>query len=214
MTEASTWSERLWGIDWTSTLPWTSDSGVVCDRVSLERALPFIRHHYDRIFASANQEFFPESLTEAKIAFYREADIFLFTSEGIDIGIIVAHPTDWNTYYVRTMGVLPEHKSRHVATEWVARTLDLLKNHGVMRFETETAPSNHTVIHILNKYGMMMTGTLTTERWGTLLRYTKLMDEAADAFFVKRYCMGGWDDSQHSRVQPRSRPRNQERRVA
>jgi hypothetical protein len=211
MTSTSTWSERLWGIDWDATLPWKTESGAQCIRVPFEQALPFVKDNYDLIFASANRGFLSEEFTEAKAAFYQEADTFMFVHDAKDVGIAIAHPSDWNTYYLRTMAILPSYKSRHLATEWTVRVLDLLNRQGVSRFETETAPSNHTVIHGLNKLGLMMTGTTTTERWGTLLRYTKFMDSNADAFYVRRYCMGGWNDRLRPHHQDGS---SQERRIS
>jgi GNAT superfamily N-acetyltransferase len=196
MSEVPSWSERLWGIDWGDHFPIRYESGVVCEKVSLERALPFIRDNYDRIFASAQRAFYPDPISEAKLRFYRETDIFLFTENGTELGVVIAHPTDWNTYYVRTFAVLPEHQSRNVAHEWVARTLQVLQTHGVLRFETDTAPANRAVIKILSNFGLFVTGTLATERWGVVLRYTKLMDKSAEDDFVRRFCMGGWDGRQ------------------
>jgi ribosomal protein S18 acetylase RimI-like enzyme len=198
MSEVPSWSERLWGIDWGDHFPIRYESGVVCEKVSLERALPFIRDNYDRIFASAQRAFYPDPISEAKLRFYRETDIFLFTEDGAEMAVVIAHPTDWSTYYLRTFGILPEYQNRHFGTQWVLEITRVLGQHGVSRFESETAPANHAVIHILNKLGMMVTGSRQTECWGTLVRLTKIIDRAAEGDFVRRYCMGGWDDPRRS----------------
>jgi ribosomal protein S18 acetylase RimI-like enzyme len=194
MSEVPSWSERLWGIDWSDHFPIRYESGAVCEKVSLERALPFIRDNYDRIFASAQRAFFGESMSEAKERFYKDSDIFLFSADDVDAGVVVAHPTDWSTYYLRTLAVLPRFQDRHLATAWVSAVAEMLRAHGVVRFEMETAPANHRVIHGLNKLGMMVTGSSHSERWGTLLRFTKILVPQAEADFVRRYCLGGWEN--------------------
>jgi RimJ/RimL family protein N-acetyltransferase len=198
MQEGSSLSERVWNIDWSSILPWTFESGVICERVPIDRVLPFAKDHYERIFASATNDFFQEGQSDAKLRFYRETDVFLYRDGSTDIGFAISHPTDWSAYYLRMMAVLPEHQDRHVGTEWTVAVMSVLKKHGVGRFEIETAPANHRVIHGLNKLGFMVTSTTQSERWGVMLRYTKFLDELAEECFVHRYCMGGRDDARRS----------------
>jgi RimJ/RimL family protein N-acetyltransferase len=207
MQEGSTLSERIWDIEWSSILPWTFESGVICERVPIDRVLPFAKEHYEKIFASATSSFFQEEQGDSKLRFYREADVFLYREGTTDIGFAISHPTDWSSYYLRMMAVLPEHQDRHVGTEWTVAVMRVLKKHGVGRFEIETAPANHRVIHGLNKLGFMVTSTTQSERWGVMLRYTKFLDERAETDFVHRYCMGGWDDTRRSPAQPKPKER-------
>ncbi|MFW6086439.1 MAG: GNAT family N-acetyltransferase, partial [Myxococcota bacterium] len=86
--------------------------------------------------------------------------------------------------------VLPDYWDRRAASDWIERTSDVLAHRGIHRLETETAPANHRVVHLLNRLGFVITATTQSERWGVLLRFTRFLDQEPAQLFADRYCMG------------------------
>ena len=183
-------SSQLWGLDWRAILPWQLDDTEVVSGTYAD-ALPFITEHYARIFGAADGsvKFLQEQPTEAKKRFTSLSDVFVFRADGQVFGIMIAHPLDWSTYYVRTTAFLPEHRNKHVMTAFVQRLYAPLIAAGVSRIEAETAPSNLPVQRILSRLEWMVTGTVNSERWGTMLRFTKFLSEDANDAFLRQYCV-------------------------
>src|SRR5579859_6841322 len=90
-------SRRLWDLDWNAHFPLHVDD-VTIDYADDEAAWSFIRSQYPALFGSSQGRFFQESLTDAKRRFWRETDVFLFHTGTHNVGLTIAHPTDWATY--------------------------------------------------------------------------------------------------------------------
>ena len=70
-------SERFWGIDWKRELPWNLDA-VTAELGAFETdALPFMQLHYSEIFPDAEQRWYLEPMTDAKLRYMAEADVIL-----------------------------------------------------------------------------------------------------------------------------------------
>jgi hypothetical protein len=96
---------------------------------------------------------------------------------------MMGHPTDWSTYYVRSMAFLPECRERGWADQFVKGICEPLRKAGCLRWECECSPANLAVMRLLTSNGHLQTGMLTSERWGQVLRFTKyLRDDAEQAF--------------------------------
>jgi hypothetical protein len=61
---------------------------------------------------------------------------------------------------------------------------------GVRRFELDTSPANMATIQVLTRLRFNVTGHITSERWGALLRLTKFLDERAEEVFLDSFCSG------------------------
>lgn len=176
-------SERYWNIRW----PEWRHGGITAELVAIDAVTPFISQHYAAMFPSEPNRFFTEQLTETKLRYLAEADCFLFRADGRQVGVCIAHPTDWATYYIRTMAILPEYRGRSFTAEFLHHLWGILPTVGVTRFEAETAPTNIPVNRLLTGLGLAITGTTTTERWGTLVRYTKFLDAEAEQCFRRQF---------------------------
>ena len=119
-------SRRLLGLDWSATLPWTFDD-ITVDLGTFEAdAMPFMATHYGEIFGMSDPStarFLVEPMTPSKLRFGAEMDVFVFRDAGTPIGLIVAHPTDWSTYYVRTAALLRDYRRKMVDEGWTERQL-------------------------------------------------------------------------------------------
>jgi hypothetical protein len=186
--EALPMSQRLWNLDWRSALPWHFDDGRA-EFATPEEALPFVQDNYGAIFGQKDLEgrFLPSPTTEAKRRFFAEMDYFILRVGQRDAGIVLGHPSDWTTYYVRSAALLPAFRDRHLLTQFSERLYEPLRASGVERIEAECSPANVPMARLLTGQGYMVTGSVTSERWGVVLRYTKFLSEDAGAAFMRQY---------------------------
>src|SRR5688572_9261846 len=192
-------SSRRWlDLDWRRHLPWRIDQVEVVLGTS-EDALAFVHAHYPALFDAAADEgrWLREPMTPAKRRFLDDADVFLFRDTERTVGIQIAEPTDWSTYYLRSTALLPEYQARDLATDLCLRLMTPLREAGVTRLECETAPTNTACMRAVIRLGFVPTATHNTDRWGTLVRFTRYLDDRADDIFRAQYCAGTW---------PRCRP--------
>lgn len=186
-------SKFLWGIDWAEWLPrrLTGDGIDLCPS-DIESAMPFICAHYAEIFEQDAErgQFFHEPFDGAKLRYYRTADVFEIKHAARTVGLLIGAPSDWSTYYVRTMGVLRAYQGRQLPRVILPFLFERLADAGVRRFEAETSPSNLATVLFLTRMRFNITGHSLTERWGTLLRLTKFLDEAAEDVFLDKFCSG------------------------
>jgi RimJ/RimL family protein N-acetyltransferase len=126
-------------------------------------------------------------MSEAKRRFFAEMDCFLFRVEGEVAGVFMAHPCDWNSYYLRSTGILPRYRERGLMSQFFDRLDEPLRAVGVERIEAEVSPANTPIIRVLAGHGYIVTGQVASERWGLLLRYTKFLSQGASAVFRRQY---------------------------
>ena len=127
------------------------------------------------------------SVTEAKRRFFAEMDFFVFRVGQDTAGVFVAHPTDWSSYYLRSTAILPHYRERRLMTRFFERLAEPLRAAGVERIEAECSPANAPIIRVLSRQGYIVTGSASSERWGSLLRYTKFLSHEAHSAFIRQY---------------------------
>jgi GNAT superfamily N-acetyltransferase len=199
-------SQRWWGLDWRDVLPFHFEDGRA-EFATTADVLPFMREHYPAIFGAKDVEsrFLESPMTEAKRRFFAEMDCFLFRVDGEVAGVFMAHPWDWNSYYVRSTALLPQYRGRRLLGRLLQRLEDPLRAAGVERIETEVSPANAPMVRTVGEQGFIVTGQTATERWGLLLRYTRFLSHEASAVFRRHYV--GMKVSQRSETPTdRSRP--------
>jgi len=186
--QAETLSQRWWGLDWREVLPFHFDDARA-ELATMDDVLPFINQHYPTIFGANDVEsrFHENPMTEAKRRFSAEMDCFVFRVDGEVAGIFMAHPSDWNSYYVRSTALLPQYRGRRLLGRLLRSLEDPLRAAGVERVETEVSPANAPMIRTIGEQGFIVTGQTATERWGLLLRYTRFLSHEASAVFRRHY---------------------------
>jgi RimJ/RimL family protein N-acetyltransferase len=122
-------------------------------------------------------------MTEAKRRFCEEMDILLYRAAGRTVGVCTAHPTDWSTYYIRTLSLLPEYRERRFLTDFETHMTPALKRAGAARYEAECSVANTPMIRFFVGAGFIVSATVNSERWGTMLRFTKFLNDDAEAAF-------------------------------
>lgn len=176
-------SQRWWGLEWPS---W-SHEGIACVPGSADEARSFITEHYPSIFALEGGLFFSEKMSEAKRRFLDECDVHLLKDGDELAGIAIGHPTDWSTWYARSLALLPKYRERAILGEYVRRTSSRLAEAGVARIDVDTSPANIPIQRALLGAGFLITSTTLSERWGTLLRFTRFLDTTAEEVFRRQF---------------------------
>jgi hypothetical protein len=125
---ASSTSMRLWSLDWRAHLPWYFDDGRA-EVAAPEEALPFIQQHYPAIFGlpETGGHFLSSPMTDAKRRFFDEMDFFLLRVGDRAAGVVMGHPSDWTSYYVRSAALLPEFRDRRMLTQFGERLYEPLR---------------------------------------------------------------------------------------
>jgi ribosomal protein S18 acetylase RimI-like enzyme len=186
-------SHRLFGLDWSQYLPVELGEGVRVETAEVDDALAFLTRNYRSIFEVGDDDtrFRSDPLDARKRAFYRETgDAFLFRRGTETVGVLIANPSDWSTYYMRVAAFLPAYQGRGLLGAIVEHTFAPLADCGVERVEVEAAPSNFASIRLLTKLGFNVTATAHTDRWGAVLRFTKYLDADAEDVFLSQFCAG------------------------
>jgi hypothetical protein len=50
------------------------------------------------------------------------------------------------------------------------------------------SPSNATMLHVATRLGFISSGTLLSDRWGALVRFTKFLDTPSESVFTRQFC--------------------------
>jgi hypothetical protein len=180
---------ELWGLHWNDILP-LSVAGTSVHAVGYDTAAEFMRDHYGQIFDLVpNSPFARNDSCTAKTRYYRHtADCFAFYDGSEAVALVLANAVDWSTYYIRSAASLPSHQGRLMIPRFLPVMFDTLRAAGVERVEAEASPTNMTSLQLLMRLGFKVTGTVTTDRWGSLVRLTKFLCQEAEQVFVDQFC--------------------------
>lgn len=185
-------SEAMWGIRWAEFLPIQVTQDVTAVVSSFDQAKPFIEAHYEAIFEDDGAGRFHRSPRAAALTrYYRVAgDFFEFKLLNRTVALLIGTPADWSTYYIRSAAALPEVQGKKVIQRFFPEMFAVLKAAGVERVEAETSPSNMATLHLLSRLRFNPSGTVLTDRWGAMLKFTRFLDEAAERVFLDQFCVG------------------------
>jgi GNAT superfamily N-acetyltransferase len=187
-------SEAIWDVDWSAHLPMAlSTDGVVVEYSTIERARAFFAQNLAAIVEEdpASTPFLQNGASDAKTRYLqRFGDCFEFKDGDRTAGFMLCTPVDWSTYYIRLTAILPEYHGKKLPQRFLPKLFEVLKDAGVERIETDTSPSNLAVMHIMNRFRFNVTGTILSERWGALVRFTKFLDEESEGVFLRQFCTG------------------------
>jgi len=186
--KGSVLTRELWGIDWSKVLP-VPAAGTLVHAVDFDVAAAFMQRHYGELFDLVpSSPFARAESSEARTRYYRHAsDCFAFYAGAEPVALLLGNAVDWSTYYVRSAAALPKFQGR-LLLGFLPTLFEALRAAGVERIETDASPTNATTLQLALRLGFKATGTLTTDRWGALVRLTKFLNPEAERVFVEGYC--------------------------
>lgn len=187
--DVGTFSERLWELRWKDLLPLRLRNAAVCvDLRDYSTIKEFADREFPQIYPRSTWERFTGELARrSKDRFYSGmADCLSLETAGNCIGIFIGMPGDWSSYYIRNVSLTPTHQGKGLYQEFLTKLLPFLGKAGVERIEVDVSPNNLRHIHVLNKFGFLVTGNGLSERWGATLRFTKLLSPASEKAFLRQ----------------------------
>jgi ribosomal protein S18 acetylase RimI-like enzyme len=186
-------TKRVLDIDWLNYFPLLLSSHEEIRESDHKTVLGFMNQNGNNIFNRSTEEngFMLEKHNPAKTNFYDEAgDFFVFLSHQEIVGTFVGNVSDWSTYYLRSCAIIPEFQGRGYFSKFLQHLISVLKKHGVKRVEGDVSPSNIAEVHLFNKLNFNVTGYRASDRWGSVIHFTKFIDEENEVFFLDRFCDG------------------------
>jgi ribosomal protein S18 acetylase RimI-like enzyme len=187
-------SKAILGLEWGSNMPFIlTPSRFRVERIQYGQAVPFLKNHFAKIYEEEKSSFLAQEYSDAKLRFYEDmGDFFaLVDSESQDtIGVFIGNLVDWSSYYIRSCSILPEYQGQGLYQQFLALLLNVLKQSGVQRAEIDVAPSNFGHIHVLNKMQFNITGIQVSERWGSMVHFTRFLSKQHEEVFLDRFCYG------------------------
>lgn len=193
---SETFSAGIFGLDWAASMPWDLDGGVRMVPASVDHVLAFVGDHYGAIFAqdTSDRRFLRDPMSPAKLRFLAQSDLLGFYDGDRMIGLLSGHPFDWSSYYWRSVAFLPEYQGRGLLKAALERADRVLREVGVERVEGEAAPTNQRQLRLLMSIGYCVTGSVNSERFGTMLKLTKFLSSEARVVFTTQFCSGPGPD--------------------
>jgi hypothetical protein len=183
-------SSTLWGLDFSRDLPRVlSHDGIEVTPGDLTRVRTFLAEEFPS-FAEESLGAAPcETIVDAKRWYLRSAcDVIELRHEGNTIGVFVGAPEDWSSYYVRTFAVVQLYQRPALIRRFVRECVfEPLALHHVERLVADTSPANLAMSRCFTELHFHVTGHQLSDRWGPLVRYTRFLDPACEAAFLKRF---------------------------
>jgi GNAT superfamily N-acetyltransferase len=171
-------------------------TSVTCEIASKEEANSFIKKNYQNVFKRTGRSYFqmpPESreFKRAKPCFEEYKKIhgehFLFKKNGRPIGWCYGEMEDFETFYMRNTGILPNYQSSGIYSAFLPHFLKYLKALGYQRVSSQHHPDNQKVLNGKLKQGFVIVGTENHERWGQLVKMVRFLDRKRDRFFKQKF---------------------------
>jgi len=188
-------AEKIYGISWADHFPCRLE-GADIEVVVGDYALvsEFLRENHQAIYgASASEKFFENpALAGQKAPYYGTVgDFFLFLHGEKMVGFFTGTLIDWSSYYFRHCSILPAYQGQKIYQKFLVKLIAVLaQTQRVERVEGDVAPANYPHIHILNKLQFTITGFNCTDRWGTLVHFTKFLVTERQRLFSANFCYG------------------------
>jgi hypothetical protein len=187
---AQTLSARFWGFDLCEQLPRVlSNDGVEATRGEPNRVKAFLAQEFPSLTEEALGAAPSATTTEAKRWYLRTAcDLIELRHHGRTVGIVIAAPEDWSSYYIRSFAVLHAYQRPGLIRRFIRESLfDPLTAHHVERIAADTSPTNLAMSRLFGELRFHVTGHQLSDRWGPLVRYTKFLDPVCEANFHARF---------------------------
>jgi hypothetical protein len=182
-------SAQLWGLDLCRELPHVlTPDGITVMPGDLTRIRSFLAQEFpwfgeDSFGAAPN-----EAIVDAKHWYLESAcDAIELRHQDRTIGVFVGAPEDWSSYYIRVFAVTQPYQRPALTRGFLRHVFDVLARHHVERASGDGSPANFAMARCVAELHFHVTGHQLSERWGPLVRYTKFLDPACEAAFMRRF---------------------------
>jgi GNAT superfamily N-acetyltransferase len=187
-------SEEILGLRWERFVPRAIGAGgAVLELADYEEASGFLaRQRRLLLGAPAEPGGFSLLVDDPRKTRFceRVADCFVLRIQGETVGALLGHLSDWSTYYVRYLAVLPDRRGQGITPDLAAWFVSVLSQHGVERMEIDAGVSHLPYLSRLIGLGFHVMGTLHSERWGATVRLVRFLSARHEEAFVNQFSAG------------------------
>lgn len=184
-----TFAQKIWGFSWKEHFPFGLTDTVKVVSAPFSIANTFVRENHQSLVLGNPYFLDGKSSPVSKTHFYEnQVDSFLFIERDQIVGVLFAHPTDWSTYYIRFVALLPEFRGKGLYQEFLKKLKSVLVSYGVERLEIEVSPSNVKHISVLSRLDFYQVGLKTCERFGTLCLLRSYLSHKHKKIFQEQFC--------------------------
>lgn len=112
---------------------------------------------------------------------------FLFLGpKGAPIGWHMGEAEDYQTFYMRNTGILPEYQGRGLYRAFLKAFSDYLGELGYERITSQHKPTNKSILILKLKQGFVIGGLEMTENWGALVKMVKIIpQDRRESFYAQ-----------------------------
>jgi hypothetical protein len=180
----------------TDFFPFKMPHSVVCVPCSRDELFDFTDKHFKEVFGdgfnstveikknSGLWHGFQSTLKE-----YRKihTEYFLFKRNGKVVGWSYGEMEDFETFYMRNTGILPDHQNKKIYLHFLDQFLKYSKKIGYQRVSSQHSVSNAKIISLKMGIGFIVVGTENHDRWGALVKLVKFLDVKREKSFKKTF---------------------------
>jgi hypothetical protein len=188
--EGTSWSETLWGLNLNSGLPHVlSNDGVLAIAGELTRVSSFLAQEFPGFGEESLGALPSATVATAKRCYLQTAcDVIEIRHGDRTVGVLVGGPEDWSTYYIRIFAVIQAYQRPSLIRRFARDCVfGPMSQHHVERVVAESSPANLAMARTFTELHFHVTGHQLSDRWGPLVRYTRFLDPACEAAFLKRF---------------------------
>jgi len=176
--------------------PLKTKEGFVINPATKEEVMAFFAEAYDKVFKRGGEYvcFRPSKERKELRAPLRSLydvihhEWFLFqTPKGEPVGWHMGEAEDFQTFYMRNSGILPEFQNRGIFTEFSKTYARYLEELGYERISSHHKPTNHAMLILKLKQGFDIAGVEMTENWGALVKMVKILPRDRREAFYKMF---------------------------
>jgi len=135
--------------------------------VSSKFAFAWVKKYPKIALDTTDPKIIAQHLSHEKMKYYDEVcDCFaiVFSNNGTEeiAGLFVSNLSDWDSYYFRYIGILPQHRGNHLQVMIMQRLHEFLGKYGIQKIRAHVKPENFTSLKNSARAGLKKIGITNT----------------------------------------------------
>ena len=210
-------SQTLLQIPWDKVFPVhleRDDAGVAVtiEQTTYDDVTQFLIEHWVEINSEMGEHpFLFAGMSERKKEYYLlTSDFLAFKKGGKTIGVYIGSTHDWSTYYMRYAWLMPQYRKGGMFSKLIKSIVEACKLGAVERVDVQVSPASLPSLIMYQKMQFNHVGFEVSERWGAMVKLTKLLRRENENVMLNQFFMGHkYQLEDRAEAQPEDRSGNQ-----